>query len=445
MKKSHTDFNIKNYNSLTSNRLNKKQIGLSPQECLEHLIKNRIKEQQDVSDAARISGYADSNVYGYDSMTSDSDETTKKNNFTTQNKKTKPLLSEASINSSLNRLNKINHNGSIKSDSINNLVRTTDSNQLNYFTYDLINKRIQLSKSKLNELNNLVDCANSNTSSANNNTNSKSANLNESKTDCSIINNKLFDKLNSPNSVSFASNNTAKDSIYGNSMIKQNYPANNMVNRQNNNNIKNSVKIADYNNNNNQNMNVSSTSPSSSSTSSTSNNAAETQTSSGIDSPPSLTESSGAKINTNSNNLVNVIYACTNQDTDSGRHSMSDSPCSILPLPPLPPSLSTTYENEINEFISSSGNIHQNNRKSNKVSAAGTFSSKCILSTGNQITFTQKLQQTKIQTGNNDNNNINNTNNRQNSSFNYKSSQNLTSENKNVNIRNSRNAMNLEC
>lgn len=104
-------------------------------------------------------------------------------------------------------------------------------------------------------------------------------------------------------------------------------------------------------------------------------------------------------------------------DTDSGRHSMSDSPCSI------PQNSDTT--NETNSTISNasssaSSSISSNNLNSAKIkqqklnnelysvkyfktnnenrndilkaTAAGTFTSKCILSTGNAVTLAQTMQ-----------------------------------------------------
>ena len=144
---------------------------------------------------------------------------------------------------------------------------------------------------------------------------------------------------------------------------------------------------------------------------------------SNVDSLLNESSKNGNLVVINNTNIVSL-------DTDSGRHSMADSPCSGTILPPttLPPPLIT---HDVSEFNAS------NNKKLN---AVGTFTSKCILSSGNQITFTQKLQPKQANSFNSDD--------AQQKSFNFKSNQELNCLNNNINnnlIKKSRNTINLEC
>ena len=306
------------------------------------------------------------------------------------------------INNSNHRLsnNKL-FNGILKHDSIKNLKQDGLETNTNYLNNDFTNKRIQLSNKPYFDSNSsstkylsLLKNIAANTALINN-ANSK---------ECSVINNKLFDKLNNGS----------------NSYLSNMYSTTNKNNSQilfnKNKNLINSLKENSLN--------------SSPATTNLGDSCCITDSSS-INEPKK-------DFNTNNNilnsNLSNLIYSC--HDSDSGRHSMADSsnsPCSIVPQPP---SSNPPDSNDLNKKVNS-------NTSSN---ITGTFTSK-ILSSGNQITFTQNLTDPKTSFSNIATN----------KPFNLKkSNQDLIDNKMNINnnshmdnksntIRKSRNTINLEC
>lgn len=110
----------------------------------------------------------------------------------------------------------------------------------------------------------------------------------------------------------------------------------------------------------------------------------------------SSTSSTTSSTNNNSN------------ETDSGRHSMSDSPCSIQPS-----LINTNNSTDLSSILNSSGDSPNTNSQKTLIqndlyavklvktgnigatlnnSSAGTFTSKCTLSTGNSVTLSQTAQ-----------------------------------------------------
>jgi hypothetical protein len=333
--------------------------------------------------------------YNYDYVSDADANVFKKKHFSNHN-----LNNEANNDNHRLSNNKL-FNNILKNDSIINLKQDSLETSSSYLSNDFMNKRIQLSSkpyldtnpSSTRYLSLLKNIA----------ANTALINQNNSKTECSVISNKLFDKLNN-GSNSYLSN------IYSNKNNSQ-------ILFNKNKNLINNLKESSLN------------------SSPTLTNVVDScclTDSSLINEPKKDANTNNMIINSN---LSNLIYSC--HDSDSGRHSMADSsnsPCSIVPLPPssIPPD-----SNEISKKINSSNNS----------SLTGTFTSKCILSTGNQITFTQNIVDPKKSFSNVV----------ANKSFTIKKSNQDITENKlginnNSNIdsksntiRKSRNTINLEC
>jgi len=124
---------------------------------------------------------------------------------------------------------------------------------------------------------------------------------------------------------------------------------------------------------------------------------------------------------------AHVQALMVNQDTDSGRHSMTDSPCS------LPPNDSVNQKTQ--NDTQKTANLKANN-------VAGTFTSKCTLSSGTAVTISQtkqKLHQKSSGAADADDNDVNGK--RKSLNVNMmmvSSSSNATSSNRDVNDKQSR-------
>lgn len=153
-----------------------------------------------------------------------------------------------------------------------------------------------------------------------------------------------------------------------------------------------------------------------------------------IQSGMSIGATSNVHVLNTKNNIIeqsqvsaHVQALMVNQDTDSGRHSMTDSPCS------LPPNDSVNQKTQ--NDTQKTANLKANN-------VAGTFTSKCTLSSGTAVTISQtkqKLHQKSSGAADADDNEVNGK--RKSLNVNMmmvSSSSNATSSNRDVNDKQSR-------